>query len=262
MQAYVIRHRGTGQYFSGYWRDGELSEAYWGPWSAGLDFFSDPDYPKTLFERIVDRVMTDGDKLRARDLEVVGFELNPPANNYRNRLIVAGIGSRATPAEVCAEMEAIGAWCRDHGIVLRSGHAEGADIAFERGVDSALAEIWLPWKSYNRATRLPASTYRVTEMNQELWNIVQETHPAPANLSQGARLLMARNAQIILGADLRSPVGVVVCWTPDEENGGTSFGIRLARRHGIPVINMAKAHNLRAETVCAELEHWALPTEA
>lgn len=261
MIAYVIRNRSDGTYFSGYWRDATLVEAHWGPWSPTLDFFSDGDHPLTLFDRIVVRAVADGNQLSTRDLEVVPFELQPPAANYRDRFAIAGIGSRATPADVCARMEAIGAWCWDRGVVLRSGHAEGADQAFERGVDSALAEIWLPWKSYNLATRLPASTYRVTEMSQELWNIVREIHPAPANLSQGARLLMARNTNIILGSNLGSPVGAVVCWTPDEENGGTAFGIRLARRHGIPVINMAKGHNLSAAAVCAELEHWARLTK-
>ncbi len=255
MKAWVIRNRATGLYFVGRWDDGTLLEAYWCQFTPSIDIFSGPQQDDLLV-KIIEQEMADATRYcpapRVRDLQVVEIEVIPPKEKLP--IIVAGIGSRATPADVCAQMEAVGGWCWDNGIVLRSGHAEGADLAFERGVDGALAEIWLPWKSYNRESRMPASTYCVTELDADLQKIVEANHPAPANLSRGALLMMARNANIILGANLRTPVTAVVCWTPDEEHGGTSFGIRLARRHGIPVINMAKTHNLSAAAVCAELE--------
>jgi hypothetical protein len=60
--------------------------------------------------------------------------------------------------------------------------------------------------------------------------------------------LMARNSHQVLGADLRSPVDFVVCWTPDScesettrapITGGTGQAIALADRWGIPVVNLA-----------------------
>lgn len=255
MKAYAIRHRVTGKFLATRDDDGCILDVYWVDFSPSIDISSSPP-SEEFFEAVVEADVgwrrADEPTLRRRDLQVFEFDMVPPRTKLP--IIVAGIGSRQTPAAVCAEMQAIGAWCWDNGVVLRSGHAEGADIAFETGVDGALAEIWLPWKSYNRPTRMPASTYRVTEMTPELWAQVYEYHPAPGNLTQGARLLMARNVQIILGANLRDPVTAVVCWTPDEETGGTSFGIRLARANGIKVINMAKEHNARAEDICAELE--------
>lgn len=255
MKAYAVRHKVTGKFLSIHEDDGFILDVYWVDFGSHIDIWAAPP-SEELFDGVVTADVgwrrAGEPTLRRRDLEAVIVELTPPPS--RPPIIVAGIGSRATPADVCAQMQAIGSWCWDNGIVLRSGHAEGADLAFERGVDGALAEIWLPWKSYNRDSRLPASTYRETELNADLQKIVDEIHPAPGNLSRGALLMMARNANIILGASLRDPVTAVVCWTPDEDRGGTSFGIRLARKHGIPVINMARAHNLSAEAVCAELE--------
>ena len=55
----------------------------------------------------------------------------------------AGIGARATPPPILSLMtRAAFALCK-RGYVLRSGHAIGADSAFERGAGSA-AQIFLP----------------------------------------------------------------------------------------------------------------------
>ena len=48
----------------------------------------------------------------------------------------AGVGSRSTPAKVLQWMEWIGRGMAEAGMVLRSGAADGADSAFERGCDS------------------------------------------------------------------------------------------------------------------------------
>ena len=49
----------------------------------------------------------------------------------------SGIGSRETPDNVLVVMEKLGAAFAKKGFVLRSGGADGADSAFERGCDSA-----------------------------------------------------------------------------------------------------------------------------
>ena len=58
----------------------------------------------------------------------------------------AGVGSRSTPAKVLQWMESIGRAMAEAGMVLRSGAAEGADSAFERGCDSVGGDkrIYLP----------------------------------------------------------------------------------------------------------------------
>lgn len=49
------------------------------------------------------------------------------------RRIYAGIGSRRTPKEVVLVFESIARYLGSRGFLLRSGHAPGADVAFERG---------------------------------------------------------------------------------------------------------------------------------
>ena len=55
----------------------------------------------------------------------------------------AGIGARATPPEILSLMTRAAFALTKRGYVLRSGHAIGADSAFERGAGEA-AEIYLP----------------------------------------------------------------------------------------------------------------------
>jgi hypothetical protein len=65
-------------------------------------------------------------------------------------------------------------------------------------------------------------------------------HPVFARLPKSSRRLHARNAHQILGADLHSPVEMVVCWTPGARGrGGTGSAIRLARSLEIPVHDLA-----------------------
>ncbi|NVZ11741.1 hypothetical protein HW932_21060 [Allochromatium humboldtianum] len=128
-----------------------------------------------------------------------------------------------------------------HGYTLRSGAANGADCAFEAGSDRC--EIYLPWPGFN------GHESERHHLSDEAMRLAEQLHPAWAQLSPAARKLMARNGYQILGADLRSPVDFVVCWTPDGSQteaersrltGGTGQAIALADRWGIPVFNLAR----------------------
>jgi hypothetical protein len=144
----------------------------------------------------------------------------------------AGIGSRKTPPEVLRAMTSIARTLDAAGYILRSGAAEGADSAFEAGADPKRKEIWLPWHGFNMHTSplLPSP---------EAFVLAAEVHPAWTRLSRGARALHARNGCQILGADLRTPVDFVVCWTPEGDgSGGTGQALRLAVRNGIPIFDL------------------------
>lgn len=130
------------------------------------------------------------------------------------------------------------------GMVLRSGAAEGADTAFERGVPCDDAkQIFLPWRGFRgHASALHEVCPRALEFGRSF-------HPVFDTLSQGQQKLMARNAYQVLGPSLDDPVAFVVCWTPDgceneaqrtSKTGGTGQAIAIASRHGIPVFNLAR----------------------
>jgi hypothetical protein len=149
----------------------------------------------------------------------------------------AGVGSRATPAGICHLMERFGAELARRGWTLRSGGAVGADSAFEKGAREAggRCEIYLPWPGYNEH-----SEARLVEASPEAYDVMTRIHPVFARLPRSSRRLHARNAHQILGADLRSPVEMVVCWTPGGRGrGGTGSAIRLARSREIPVHDLA-----------------------
>jgi hypothetical protein len=122
--------------------------------------------------------------------------------------------------------------------ILRSGHANGADLAFEEGAEGK-AQIFLPWSGFNADYPL-ITTETFSSPTDEAYEIAARFHPAWDQLKQGARKLHARNSHIMLGPNLDEPVSVVICWTPDAKPvGGTSQALRIADCYEIPVLNLA-----------------------
>ena len=57
--------------------------------------------------------------------------------------------------------------------------------------------------------------------------------------------LMARNCYQVLGEDLKSPVDMIICWTPDgKAAGGTGQALRIANDNDIPVFNLFDSNAL------------------
>ena len=143
----------------------------------------------------------------------------------------AGIGSRETPPEICAEMAVRAMRLAIDGYCLRSGAAYGADTAFEAGshMESGATEIYLPWQGYNGHKSLfyPPSL--------AAFEMAAKFHPAWSRCSASARCLHARNCHIVLGANLKTPVEFVLFWTKDgKASGGTGQALRIAEHYGIP----------------------------
>ena len=154
-------------------------------------------------------------------------------------LIYAGIGSRKTPSPMQLRMSYSAGVMAKHGWILRSGGAEGADEAFERGLlPTDPREIYLPELGW----RNNPSPFGLDEMEfkYDAWEYVKKYHPAWQKLgSQFVRKLMTRNVFQILGKDLDRPADMVVCWTQGGGLvGGTAFALRLARIFHIPVYNL------------------------
>jgi len=160
-------------------------------------------------------------------------------------MIYAGIGSRETPDNVLTKMWEYGYELAELGWTLRSGHARGADMAFERGCISAKGtmEIYLPWSGFNGAPRNNPQ-YISGNMDERHMNIAANFHPAWHRCTDGAKRLHARNASQILGSNLDTPATMVVCWTKDGlAGGGTGQAIRMAKFYSIPVFDLAIAYD-------------------
>lgn len=157
----------------------------------------------------------------------------------------AGIGARKTPVEILKKMALYGAVFAKLGYVLRSGGAQGADAAFERGCDlhQGPKEIYLPWQGYNSSN---SALYNITE---HAYTIAEEVYGLERwrRVSSGVKKLMARNIYQVLGLTLDTPSRFVIAWTPDgietaeqrtRKTGGTGQAIACASQYSIPVFNL------------------------
>lgn len=158
------------------------------------------------------------------------------------QLADAGIGSRQTPPAVLEIMTRMAGWLAREGWHLHSGGAQGADTAFASGAPVESRTRYLPWRNFQRLSGPDCVVLSSGQMGRCMANAA-EIHPAWERCEPSARKLHARNVAILLGADTRTPVHVVVCWTPGARTvGGAGMGIRIAQRCHIPVFNLADRH--------------------
>ena len=144
-----------------------------------------------------------------------------------------GIGSRTAPGWALAVAFRLAGQMVKYGYILRSGGADGMDMAFEDGCYNANGEsrIYLPWKGFNKND----SPYY--NIDDDAMALAQSLHPNWGMLSQGARKLHARNVYQIVGHDWKYPTRCVICYS-NEGTGGTMQAVRLANQMGIPVIDL------------------------
>jgi len=176
-------------------------------------------------------------------------------------LIIAGIGSRETPQDALDSCERIGAFVRGRGGYVRSGHAEGADMAFERGAKENTL-VYLPWEGFGPDERhAPSRNYLVfdemgVDSKELAFESVDEYHPAPNRLSWGAKKCLGRDFFQVMGTKGDSPVRCVVCWAKPTGSGhgvkgGTGQAVRIATAQGIPIFNL---HEVPEDQIISWLE--------
>lgn len=150
------------------------------------------------------------------------------------KLIYAGIGSRNTPIDMLNYFTKIGRYFASKEWILRSGGADGCDLAFENGCNelNGQKEIYLPWNGFNN------STSKLVVNNNEAFEIAKKFHPRWEYLSQGAQRLQARNSHQVLGLDLKTPADFIMCYTKDGKGVGvTGQALRIAKHYDIPIFD-------------------------
>lgn len=181
-----------------------------------------------------------------------------------NAPFYCGVGSRETPEPVLEQMTGIACVLKEMGYILRSGHASGADLAFEKGSEGH-NQIWLPWADFNYenpdSQGLVQTGHYVPAQNWVAEQIAHANHPDWDACNTVVRRVHIRTVYQILGPGL----GVinqdtiskfVLCWTKDREvSGGTGQAIRIAESCKIPVFNLFYADALeKLETFLSEQE--------
>jgi len=151
----------------------------------------------------------------------------------------AGIGSRKITFQEKRNIITLAKHLSKLNFVLYSGHADGADQAFEKGADRDKAVIWLPWDGFNG--HVFAKHYTVGDDPKGIKSI-NKFHPAPHRLHKRSKQLMARNHFQIHGNPPEWPqVSFVICCADHDSKGvrgGTGQAVRMAKSLNIPVFNM------------------------
>ena len=160
----------------------------------------------------------------------------------REYFAYAGIGSRETPKDTLKVIRLVAARLEREGWILRSGGANGADSAFEEGVENpSNMEIYLPSSYFNSksANRQGFINALKSPAYSEADKTVDKYHPCPEKLSEFPRKLMARNAMQVMGFNMDSPVKMVIAWTRGGKTiGGTGQALRMAHDKKIPILNL------------------------
>jgi len=162
-------------------------------------------------------------------------------NKMKNKKYYTGVGSRETPLNILNYMIEISKKLEKQGYIIRSGGANGADMAFEKEISKENKEIYLPWKGFNEnKSNLFLQKFNINIQNEaknkaietmgiEHWN----------NLSDAAKKLHTRNVFQVLGEDLKTKSNFLICWTKKGTiKGGTATAIRLALKNKIKVFNL------------------------
>ena len=184
--------------------------------------------------------------IRSNDKNTPEFNKLPRHVDGVKSMTYAGIGSRETPNSVKSNMTDIATKLEKKGYKLQTGKTfgnkeEGADAAFSKGATNK--ELFAP---------------EPIQVGSTEWKVAQELHPAWGRLTKnwngnpksykgiGGAKLMARNTNQVFGANLDTPVDFVLFYAKETDNplrpkGGTGQAVEMARRKGIPTINMAYA---------------------
>ena len=161
------------------------------------------------------------------------------------QLFYTGVGSRNTPPDALHAIHVLAQRLEQHGYILRTGDARGADAAFRGGAFNDQIYTADYWQSRN-----PEMT-QTWRYNADSWGIAEDLatylHPAWGNCTSYARRLLTRNGFQVMGSHMQERSQFVVCWTPDgvtegknttRATGGTGQTIRLASHFNIPVFNL------------------------
>ena len=175
----------------------------------------------------------------------------------------AGVGARpwteekptGAPPGIVRMMEEISGKLAQAGFGLRSGAAEGADMACQKGVlwHKGVAQIFLPQRRFNGFEPDRSTFFHIESplLVEEANRYTRLLHPTGARLSGFARGAMDRNAFQAYGPALETSWSPATAGDPfarssfmlvytnqGKEIGGSGHAIRLAKHAGLPVINL------------------------
>lgn len=172
-----------------------------------------------------------------------GFQRRPkqefgPIELYKPYAVVS---NRDVPVPVLGQMSEIAKMLDGLGFTCRVDGGEGASASVEP-VDCR-KELILAWKGFNE--KESAFTYN----QPEAFEIAKLFHPTYDSLKPAIQAFLARNARVVMGQTLKSPIMFLVVYTEDgaetlkERTSKTGFAghlIAMACGLGVPVFNLQR----------------------
>jgi len=160
-----------------------------------------------------------------------------------------GVGSRSTPIDQQNVLTDIAKKLDFYNYTLRSGHADGADLAFEKGTKEK--EIYVPWKNFNGFRGDPP---KFTDTLYEFTVIEFLKHKKGSidfnEIREPVQKLMMRNVFQVIGKDIKNPEpsDFLIYWAEEENGevlGGTGFAVHIAKKFNVPVYNISTVEGLK-----------------
>jgi len=153
----------------------------------------------------------------------------------------AATGNDGFPPEIEQKFKDLALRLEALGYTARVGGMKGVEEIVEKTVKKH--ELHLPWRGFNEKES------RFTYNSERAFSVARMYHPTFDTMAKGVQAFLAKNARLILGDKLTSPVLFLLCWTEDgadsirnktARTGFTGHPIAIASSLGIPVFNMGK----------------------
>lgn len=170
------------------------------------------------------------------------------------------VGSREASVYDCEALEEAAVELMELGARGESGGAPGPDTALTNAILRLMTDtgmegwsfgsIHLPWDGFNDLRKGDIGGACIVNNGSDICKfatiIAKVARGGFYGLGRGGSSLHSRNPYQILGADLLSPVNVVVTSAPftnrGKVTGGTGTACAIANAMEIPVINLQKPH--------------------
>lgn len=158
---------------------------------------------------------------------------------------VALIGSRETPQHILKLMSKAGYGLSSSGCFGISGGAPGADTAWLSSYGPN-KRIIIPYNGFNNHSNKMQGVVLWEDLPNEgkIKSVIhaREFVPDYDDRSKTVQILLARDANQVLGDYCDSPVDAVFYWAPEHNRrikGGTRVAVYIARKYDIPCFNLA-----------------------
>lgn len=160
----------------------------------------------------------------------------------------AGTGDGKTPDDVLEQFSSIAARLSELGYTTRVNAEKPVSNYFER--NALEKEVYLPWNKFEiQGEKFESKFSKVTPAAVETMGEFYQAFKGKDwdQLSDGVKKIISRNAHMLLGSDLKTPVDFLICWTMDgaekrkDVSARTWFSgpiIALASAKRIPVFNL------------------------